>query len=107
MAKLSKTKEYAIRYLFDHAKKSVKDIATELKVSVSEVERVVKTKQPKTAKAKTDKTKELMIRQTSSKKINSVSIMTEAAAQLSDEFIKNMDAANKARTSKYIFRPKD
>jgi hypothetical protein len=106
MAKISKTKEYAIKYLFDHAKKSVKDISTELKVSVSDVERIVGTK-PKTAKAKTDKTKDLMIRQTSAKKMNTVSIMTEAAAQLSDEFIKNIEAANKARTSKYIFRPKD
>lgn len=103
MAKLNKTKEYAIKYLASYAKKSPEDIAKELNVSVSDVKKVLKTSP--TAPAKTDKTKDLMIRQTSAKKTNTVSIMTEAAAQLSDEFIKNMDTSKK--TQNYIFRPKN
>jgi hypothetical protein len=107
MPRLSKTTEYAIKYLYDQ-NKSVSDIATELKVSLAQVESVIakagKTK--KTSKAKKDHTKDLMIRQTSAKKNNTVSIMTESAAQLSDEFIKNMDA-HKQRTQSYIFRPRD
>lgn len=104
MAKISKTKEYAIKYLSTYAKKEAGDIAKELKVSLAEVEKVLKTSS-KTAPAKTDKTKDLMIRQTSAKKMNTVSIMTEAAAQLSDEFVRNIDTHKK--TQSYIFRPKD
>ena len=102
---MTKTKEYAIKYLHQYAKKTVEEISAELKVSVSEVKKILDTK--KTAKSKTDKTKDLMIRQTSAKKMNTVSIMTESAAQLSDEFIKTMDQKNTDRTSKYIYRPKD
>ena len=103
MARLNKTKEYAIKYLSLHAQKSPEEIAKELKVSLDDVKKVLKPSQ--TAPAKTDKTKDLMIRQTSAKKMNTVSIMTEAAAQLSDEFVKTMDT-NK-RTQNYIFRPKN
>jgi hypothetical protein len=104
MSKLNKTKEYAIKYLSTYGKKSPEDIAKELKVSLEDVNAVLDTEQT-TTPAKTDKTKNLMIRQTSVKKNNSVSIMTEAASQLSDEFIKNIDHSK--RTQNYIFRPKD
>jgi hypothetical protein len=106
MAKMNKTKEYAIKYLAFQDKKSPEEIASELKVPLTDVEKVIKDNK-KTKAAKTDKTKDLMIRQTSAKKNNTVSIMTEAAAQLSDEFIKNLDALHKSRTSNYIYRPKD
>lgn len=106
MAKLSKTKEYAIKYLSIYGKQSDEDISKELKVSVADVKKVLKSSVSQTAPAKTDKTKDLMIRQTSAKKMNTVSIMTEAAAQLSDEFIKNMPSPN-ARTQNYIYRPKN
>jgi hypothetical protein len=104
MSKLNKTKEYAIKYLSTYGKKSPEDIAKELKVSLEDVNSVLNT-QETTTPAKTDKTKNLMIRQTSVKKNNSVSIMTEAASQLSDEFVKNIDYSKK--TQSYIFRPKD
>ena len=83
---MNKTKEYAIKYLLSQ-KTPVEDIAKELKVSVETVRSYItpETTQP----AKTDKTKDLMIRQTAAKKSNSVSIMTEAAFQVSDNFIKN------------------
>lgn len=105
MAKLNKTKEYAVKYLSSYGKKSPEEIAKELKLSLTDVKKVLQSASP-TAPAKGDKTKELMIRQTSAKKMNTVSIMTEAAAQLSDEFVKNMDSHNK-RTQSYIYRPKN
>lgn len=98
---MNKTKEYAIRYLLSE-KKSPEEIAKELKISVETVRSYIP--EQKTKPAKTDKTKDLMIRQTSAKKSNSVSIMTEAASQVSDEFVKNIDSATK-NTSSYIFRP--
>lgn len=103
MAKISKTKQYAIKYLSDYGKKSPEEISSELKLPLAEVIKVVGESQPK-SKSK-DKTADLMIRHTSSKKTNTVSIMTEGAAQLSDEFVKNM---NTQKTNvNYIHRPKD
>ena len=104
MPKVSKTKEYAIKYLATTEKKSSEEISAELKIPLADVEKILSEK-PKTAKAKTDKTKNLMIRQTSAKKMNTVSIMTEAAAQLSDEFVKNMNT--RPDSSKHIYRPRD
>lgn len=105
MPKPNKITEYAIKYLFIVEKKSVEDISKELKVSVNSVNKLVQTDQPITAPARTDKTKDLMIRQTSSKKNNSVSIMTEAASQLSDDFVKTTNS-NPIDTSGHIFRPR-
>lgn len=105
MAKLSKDKEYAIRYLLENQKMDPKQVAAELGVNINTVKKFLP--ETKTSPAKTDKTKDLMIRQTSAKKSNSVSIMTEAASQLSDEFIRTADYNNNKRTEGYIFRPKN
>lgn len=105
MPKLSKLKEYAIKYLHEQ-KKTAPDISVELKIPLHQVETVIANNPTKISKSKKDHTKELMIRQTSAKKQNTVSIMTESAAQLSDEFVKNMDF-HKQRTQNYIFRPRD
>ena len=103
MAKLSKTNEYAIKYLLSQGK-SVEDIASELKLKNSQVEPFVSNTET-TAPTKTDKTKDLMIRQTSAKKNNSVSIMTQAASQVGDEFYKSQ--VNQVRnTSGHIFKPR-
>lgn len=106
MARLSKETEYAIKYLLESQKMDPKDIAKELGVKITTVNKFLP-QENKTAPAKTDKTKDLMIRQTSAKKNNTVSIMTEAASQLSDEFIKTVNPADNKRTQGYIFRPKD
>lgn len=98
---MNKTKEYAIKYLLSQ-NKTPEEIAKELKVSISTVKSYQT--EEKTKPAKTDKTKDLMIRQTSAKKSNSVSIMTEAVSQVSDEFVKNIVSSTK-NTSSYIFRP--
>lgn len=104
MAKINKTKEYAVKYLFTIGKQSPAAIAKELKISIDDVNRVVDNLD-QTTPAK-DKTKDLMIRHTAGKKTNTVSIMTESAAQLSDEFMKNINQQPK-NTSGYIFRPRD
>ena len=102
MSKLNKTKEYAIKYLLSQNMSS-EDIAKELNTNIELVD-AYKTSD-KTKPAKTDKTKDLMIRQTAAKKNNSVSIMTEPASQLGDTFLQNMSPQTK-KTDGYIFRPK-
>jgi len=105
MAKLSKTTEYAIQYLLTTGK-SAKEVADELNVTVRQVQKFVKVEEEvKTSTVKTDKTKDLMIRQTSAKKNNSVSIMTQAASQVGDEFYKAQNNTAKD-TSGHIFRPR-
>jgi hypothetical protein len=117
MSRLSKETEYAIKYLLESKKMDPKDVAKELKLKIttvnkflsppSETEKTAPTKTEKTAPTKTDKTKDLMIRQTSAKKNNTVSIMTESASQLSDEFMKTINSDEIKRTQGYIFRPKN
>lgn len=106
MARLSKETEYAIKYLLESQKMDPKDIAKELGIKITTVNKFLPKEETKTAPAKTDKTKDLMIRQTSAKKNNTVSIMTEAASQLSDEFMKTVNSEQAKRTQGYIFRPK-
>ena len=103
MAKLSKTTEYAIKYLLSQGK-SVEDIASELKLKNNQVEQFV-TNTEVIAPTKTDKTKDLMIRQTSAKKNNSVSIMTQAASQVGDEFYKSNNSSGRDNSG-HIFRPR-
>jgi len=106
MPSLNKTHKYAIQFLHEQ-NKSVEDIAKELGLTKTQVQRFISTLQKtenKVAETKTtDKTKNLMIRQTSVKKNNGVSIMTEGAAQLLDEFVKSMPS-NTRNTDSYIFR---
>lgn len=108
MKSLSKSDRYAIEFLYSQ-QKTEKDIAKELGCTIAQVKRVVnELSSPKAdnkpiSETKTDKTKNLMIRQTSAKKNNSVSIMTEGAAQLADEFIKNLPT-NSKNTDSYIYR---
>lgn len=101
MAKISKTKECAIKYLSNNEKKSPEEIASELKLPLADVMQVVKSVNEKSK----NKISDAMIRHTSGKKHNNVSIMTEGAAQLSDEFIKNL--STKKQNLDFIHRPKD
>jgi|LakMenE18May11ns_1017448.scaffolds.fasta_scaffold9770639_2 hypothetical protein len=52
MTKISKTKEYAVKYLSDCGKKTPAEISTELKIPLDEVVKIVES-------AKTDKTKNM------------------------------------------------
>jgi hypothetical protein len=102
MAKLSKTKEYAIRYLSDNMGLNAQQISKELKLSIEDIEKILP---PMKESLKEDKTKDLRISQTAVKKINSVSIMTEAASQVNDEMIKNMNTSGRNLNS-VIFKPR-
>lgn len=103
MAKISKTKEYAIKYLLNHEKKNPEEIASELKLPLADIMQIVKSVNEKSKNK--NKITDAMIRHTSAKKDNNVSIMTEGAAQLSDEFIKNL--STKKQNLDFIHRPKD
>ena len=107
MKSLTKSDKYAIEFLHNQ-KKEAKYIAKELGCLITKVNEVISnlatnnTEQIVEEK-KTDKTKNLMIRQTSAKKSNTVTIMTEGVAQLSDEFIKTIPPETK-NTDNYIHR---
>jgi IS30 family transposase len=105
MSKLTKKDKYAIQYL--HAQnKQIKDISIELNLSESQIKRyllTIESSAPETKEIKTDKTKNLMIRHTSDKKHNTVSIMTQGASQVGDDFYKHMNSSVK-NTDGYIYR---
>ena len=103
MSKISKSNEYAVKYLSGEGK-SPDLIAEELGLTVKKVESIVKTlggTKPTNKKI----TKDLMINKTSAKNNNSVSIMTQEASQVGDEFIKKT-VYEKRNTEGHIFRPK-
>lgn len=102
MKKITKSDKYAIEFLHKQNKTN-EDIAKELELPLATINKVISSLSTVTDETKKDKPKNLMIRQTSAKRTNSVSIMTEGAAQLGDEFIKNMPQNNK-NTNSYIYR---
>jgi IS30 family transposase len=106
MKNLTKSDKYAIEFLHKQ-NKTEKEISEELGCSLAQVKKTIKSfvvEEPQKApEIQKDNTKNLMIRQTSAKKVNSVSIMTEGAAQLSDEFIKTLPT-NPKNTDSFIYR---
>jgi hypothetical protein len=105
-SKKNKSVEYAIKYLSEIQKKDINTIALELEIPEAIVEEVIGEKSEPKAK-RTSKSQKLMIRQTSNKQINNVSIMTEAASQLNDELKKNMKNSVSRTAKNSIFRPND
>lgn len=107
MKNLTKSDKYAIEFLYKQ-NKTEQEISKELGCSLAQVKKTIKSfavveEVPKVEETKKDHTKNLMIRQTSAKKTNSVSIMTEGAAQLSDEFVKTLPS-NTKNTDSFIYR---
>lgn len=95
----NKTEEYAVMYLHNVMKMSSKDIAKELEVDLTNVESVINAASETTSnKKRKSKSHDLMIRKTSAKGTNNVSIMTEAASQYNDELKKNQ--THNKKTSK-------
>lgn len=95
MAKLSKTKEYAVLYLTDTMGVSPENISKELKISVSSINELLDQRKPKeVSKKKTTKAHDMMIRHTSGKKNNNVSIMTKEANEYQEELMKNAKPKN-------------
>lgn len=102
--KKTKEIEYAIKYLHDTMKMDTKQIALELGLAEAIVEGIIN-QQPEPKATKKSKSQDLMIRHTSVKKTNNVSIMTEAASQVNDEFRKHTDPKASKRFNNSIFRP--
>jgi hypothetical protein len=103
MTKISKTKEYAIKWLYSQ-QHPAEEIASEVKASIEEVQEIINqviSENPPKKIASPD----LMIRHTASKGTNSVSIMTREASQLNDATKKN-NIAPARNIEKSIFRPK-
>lgn len=104
--KKDKSTEYAIKYLSEIHKNDVKTISLELGISEAIVEGVLN-QQSEPEPRKISKSQNLMIRHTSNKKTNNVTVMTEAASQLNDELKKNMPSSSSRTAKNSIFRPND
>lgn len=109
--KINKTTGYAIQWL-SSCNKTPEDIALELKLSVDQVIEYIEkhhqqnntnTIETKSSQVKS-KSKDLMIRHTRDKKINSVSIMTQEASMTNDELKKNITPTSN-RNADCIFKP--
>lgn len=102
--KKTKEIEYAVKYLSETKRMSTTEISLELGVAEAIVDGIIN--QPKEEKPrKVSKSQNLMTRHTASKNINNVSIMTEAASQLNDELIKNVNTTHSRTSNNAIFRP--
>lgn len=94
--KTNKETGYAIQYLSNNMKMSASEISKELGLSVEEIEQALGESSTKKETPKTkSRSHNLMIRKTSAKGTNNVSIMTEAASQLNDELKKNQNPKTK------------
>lgn len=110
--KITKPVGYAIQWL-NSCNKLPTDIALELNLTEDQVVSYLEKHhtqnldpkiETKSSKVKS-KSKDLMIRHTRDKKINSVSIMTPEASMLNDELKKNIQSQQSIRNSDCIFRP--
>jgi len=103
MAKVSKIKEYATKYLKEVIGMDNKQIANELKLTQETVKDILGTESSRNATIKTATSKaDSFIRETAVKKTNNVTIMTETASQTTDGKqttlnSKYSNAINKAR----------
>jgi hypothetical protein len=103
MAKISKIKEYAIRWLFSQ-QHTAESIAQEIDASETSVQSVIDQLIAENP-PKQITSPDLMIRHTSSKGLNSVSIMTREASEMNDS-TKKAQAAKGRDLDKSIYRPK-
>lgn len=105
MAKTNKRKqlEYAVEHL-KNKNLTVTEISLELGVAEAVVQGILDVpKEPKPRKK--SKSQDLMIRHTTNKKTNNVSIMTESASQLNDEIKKNFGNTTSRTAKDSIFKP--
>lgn len=102
--KKTKEIEYAIKYLHETKKLTSTQIALELGIAEAIVDGIIN-QQPEAEPRKESKSQKLMVRQTAGKKINNVSVMTEAASQLNDEMVKGFGNTQSRTGKNSIFRP--
>lgn len=94
MKALSKSQIYAILYLKDVNKLQTENISQELNISEDRLQNFLDTDYALYTKNKKPTSKDLMITETSSKKNNSVAIMTKEASEMNDQM-----RSNRASTS--------
>lgn len=108
--KITKNISYAINWLLSQNKTPI-EISEELNLTekqvISYIEKNNTTKADdlavKSSKVKS-KSKDLMIRHTSNKKVNNVAIMTKEASEVNDELKKRFNTTSN-RNSNHIFKP--
>lgn len=110
MSRLTKEQTYSIRWLSSQGVEPI-EIATELSITEKQVQKVLEKNTSssddpkiKTAKSPVSKSHDMMIRHTSSKNTNNVSIMTKEASQYNDGVKPNLSVEKK---SDHIFRPRN
>lgn len=108
--KINKQLGYAINWLVSQ-NKSVVEISDELDLTEKQITSYIEKNnlsksEPLAIKSQSTKpkSKELMIRHTSNKKINNVAIMTKEASEVNDEFKKQL-VSKSTKNSDCIFKP--
>lgn len=108
--RITKNLGYAINWLVSQ-NKTIEEISEELDLTVKQVKSYVEkhnlaNTKPLAVKSESTriKSKELMIRHTSNKKINNVAIMTKEASEINDEFKKQINTGP-TRNADCIFKP--
>ena len=110
MAKISKVKEYAARYLHEVIGMEVTNIAKEIDVTAESIKQALHIDPEGRANIKTasSSTKDSsFIQQTCSKGTKNVTIMTEGAAQLADEAAKAARNTTNTKFDSCIRRSRD
>lgn len=109
--KMTKNVKYAISWLYSQGN-SVSDIAEELKLDTEQVSEYIEKNHPQgstpdiptTTSPVNKKSKDLMIRHTRDKRVNSVSIMTKEASEVNDSLRPKLCGGNN-KNEDCIFRP--
>lgn len=109
--KITKQVSYAINWLLSQ-NKTPKEISDELELTEKQVvtymekNNITKADKLATKSSKTkSKSKDLMIRHTSHKKVNNVAIMTKEASEINDELKKKLSSSSSNRNANCIFKP--
>lgn len=108
MVKKIRTKEteYAVKYLHEIKNMDSTAISLELGIAQAVVDGIIELTKPEDGPGpRKSKSQDLMIRHTSNKKTNNVSIMTEAASTLNDSLKKSIPAKQSQTFKDSIFRP--
>lgn len=105
MKSLSKNQIYAILYLKDVNNLDIENIAQELNIAQDRLQHFFDTDYEQYTKKKKPTSKDLMIRETSAKKTNSVAIMTKEASELNDSNRAKIDQ-RKTESNPNIYRIK-
>lgn len=86
MTKISKTKEYAARYLKEIIGMNDEDISKEIQLSIDSIKQIFQQNNQQNENVKTVSSKaNSFISQTSAKGVKNVTIMTEGASRMGDD----------------------